>query len=74
MFGTLNLNIAFYNEKKDKVISQHDTPRHHVAKVMKKYLESIKFFLTCHTIQMSDFHIFCSTALQLDRHMDLIER
>ncbi|GFW19725.1 mariner Mos1 transposase [Trichonephila clavipes] len=63
-----------YNERHDKVILQHDNARPHVAKVVKTYLETLKWKVLPHPpysgdLAPSDYHLFRSMALGLaDQH------
>jgi len=55
------------NEKHDKVILQHDNARSHVAKLVKTYLETLKWEVLSHPpyspdIAPSDYHLFRSMA------------
>ncbi|GFU00651.1 mariner Mos1 transposase [Trichonephila clavipes] len=43
-----------YNERHDKVILQHDNARHHVAKVVKTYLETLKWEVLPHPLYFPD--------------------
>ena len=52
-----------YNERHDKVILQHDNAGPHVAKVVKTYLETLKWEVLPHPpyspdIAPSDYHLF----------------
>jgi len=56
-----------YNERDDKVILQHDNARPHVAKVVKTYLETLKWKVQPHPpyspdVAPSDYHLFRSMA------------
>ncbi|GFT77420.1 mariner Mos1 transposase [Trichonephila clavipes] len=56
-----------YNERHDKVILQHDNARPHVAKVVKTYLETLKWEVLPHPLYSpelapSDYHLFRSMA------------
>ena len=56
-----------YNERHDKVILQHDNARPHVAKVVKTYLETLKWEVLPHPpyspdVAPSDHHWFRSMA------------
>ena len=58
-----------YNERHDKVILQHDNARH-VAKVVKTYLEMLKWEVLPHLpyssdVAPSDYHLFRSMAHSL---------
>ncbi|GFX50826.1 mariner Mos1 transposase [Trichonephila clavipes] len=60
-----------YNERHDKVILQHDNARPHVAKVVKTYLETLKWEVLPHPLYSpdlapSDYHLFRSMAHGLD--------
>ncbi|GFW05754.1 mariner Mos1 transposase [Trichonephila clavipes] len=63
-----------YNERHDKVILQHDNARPHVAKVVKTYLETLKWEVLPHLLYSpdlapSDYHLFRSMAHGLaDQH------
>ena len=63
-----------YNEKHDKVILQHDNARSHVAKIVKTYLETLKWEVLPHPpysldVAPSDYHLFRSMAYRLaDQH------
>ncbi|GFX13581.1 mariner Mos1 transposase [Trichonephila clavipes] len=63
-----------YNERHDKVILQHDNARSHVAKVVKTYLEKLKWEVLPHPLYSpdlapSDYHLFRSMADDLaDQH------
>ena len=63
-----------YNERHDKVILQHDNARPHVAKVVKTYLETLKWEVLPHSpyspdVAPSDCHMFQSMAHGLaDQH------
>ena len=63
-----------YNERHDKVILQHDNARPYVAKVVKTYLEMLKWEVLPHPpyspdIAPSDYHLFRSMAHGLaDQH------
>ncbi|GFW69541.1 aromatic-L-amino-acid decarboxylase [Trichonephila clavipes] len=63
-----------YNERHDKVILQHDNARPHVAKVVKTYLETLKWEVLPHPLYSpdlapSDYHLFRSMAHGLaDQH------
>jgi len=63
-----------YNERHDKVILQHDNARPHVAKVVKTYLETLKWEVLPHPpysldVAPSDYHLFRSIAHGLaDQH------
>ncbi|GFX14655.1 mariner Mos1 transposase [Trichonephila clavipes] len=63
-----------YNERHDKVILQHDNARPHVAKVVKTYLETLKWEVLPHPLYspdlaLSDYHLFRSMAHGLaDQH------
>jgi len=63
-----------YNERHDKVILQHDNTRLHVAKVVKTYLETLKWEVLSHPpyspdVAPSDYHLFRSMAHSLaDQH------
>ncbi|GFY16902.1 mariner Mos1 transposase [Trichonephila clavipes] len=63
-----------YNERHDKVILQHDNARPHVAKVVKTYLETLKWEVLPHPLYSpdlapSDYHFFQSMAHGLaDQH------
>ncbi|GFV19017.1 mariner Mos1 transposase [Trichonephila clavipes] len=64
-----------YNERHDKVILQHDSARPHVAKVIKTYLETLKWEVLPHPLcspdlAPSDYHLFRSMAHGLaDQHL-----
>ncbi|KAL4089968.1 hypothetical protein QTP88_024895 [Uroleucon formosanum] len=68
-----------YQERHDKVILQHDNARPHVAKVVKKYLETLKWEVLPHPpyspdVAPSDFHLFRSMAHGLaDQHFQSFE-
>ncbi|CAD7003923.1 unnamed protein product [Ceratitis capitata] len=68
-----------YQERHDKVIVQHDNARPHVAKVVKKYLETLKWEVLPHPpyspdVAPSDFHLFRSMAHGLaDQHFRSFE-
>jgi len=52
-----------YNERHDKVILQHGNARPHVAKVIKTYLETLKWEVLPHppyspNVAPSDYHLF----------------
>ena len=52
-----------YNERHDKVILQHNNARPHVAKVVKTYLETLKWEVLPHPpyspdVAPSDYHLF----------------
>ena len=55
-----------YNERHDKVILQLDNARPHVAKVVKTYLETLKWEVPhppySPDVAPSDYHLFRSTA------------
>lgn len=56
-----------YNERHNKIILQHDNVRPHVAKVVKKYLETLKWEILPHPpyspeVAPSDFYLFHSMA------------
>ena len=56
-----------YLERHDKVILQHDNARPHVAKVVKTYLETLKWEVLPHPpyspdVAPSDYHLFRSMA------------
>ncbi|GFX80013.1 mariner Mos1 transposase [Trichonephila clavipes] len=63
-----------YNERHDKVILQHDNARPHDAKVVKTYLETLKWEVLPHPpyskdLAPSDYHLFRSMAHGLaDQH------
>ncbi|GFT51400.1 mariner Mos1 transposase [Trichonephila clavipes] len=63
-----------YNERHDKVILQHDNARPHVVKVVKTYLETLKWEVLPHPLYSpdlspSDYHLFRSMAHGLaDQH------
>ncbi|GFW09816.1 mariner Mos1 transposase [Trichonephila clavipes] len=63
-----------YNERHDTVILQHDNARPHVAKVVKTYLETLKWEVLPHLLYSpdlapSDYHLFRSMAHGLaDQH------
>ena len=63
-----------YNERHDEVILQHDNARPHVAKVVKTYLETLKWEVLPHPLDSpdvapSDYHLFRSMAHGLaDQH------
>ena len=63
-----------YNERHDKVILQHDNARPHVTKVVKTYLETLKWEVLLHPpyspdVAPSDYHLFRSMAHGLaDQH------
>ena len=63
-----------YNERHDKVILQLDNARFHVAKVVKTYLETLKWEVLPHPpyspdAAPSDYHLFRSMAHGLaDQH------
>ncbi|GFV74163.1 mariner Mos1 transposase [Trichonephila clavipes] len=63
-----------YNERHDKVILQHANARPHVVKVVKTYLETLKWEVLCHPLYSpdlapSDYHLFRSMAHGLaDQH------
>ncbi|GFV95855.1 mariner Mos1 transposase [Trichonephila clavipes] len=63
-----------YNERHDKVILQHDNARPHVTKVVKTYLETLKWEVLPHPpyfpdLAPSDYHLFRSMAHGLaDQH------
>ncbi|GFV54906.1 mariner Mos1 transposase [Trichonephila clavipes] len=68
-----------YNERHDKVILQHDNARTHVAKVVKTYLETLKWEvlprpLYSPDLAPSDYHLFRSMAHGLaDQHFRFYE-
>ena len=56
-----------YNERHNKVILQHDNARPHVAKVVKRYLETLKWEVLPHPpyspdVAHSYYHLFRSMA------------
>ena len=56
-----------YNERYDKVILQYDNAWSHVAKVVKTYLETLKWEVLPHPpyspdVVLSDYHLFRSMA------------
>ncbi|KAG5324080.1 MOS1T transposase, partial [Pseudoatta argentina] len=63
-----------YNERHDKVILQNDNTRPHVAKVVKTYLETLKWEVLPYLsyspdVTHSDYHLFRSMAHGLaDQH------
>ncbi|CAD7000364.1 unnamed protein product [Ceratitis capitata] len=62
-----------YQERHDKIILQHDNARPHVAKVVKMYLETLKWEVLPHPpyspdFAPSDFHLFRSMAHGLADH------
>ncbi|EGI66432.1 Mariner Mos1 transposase [Acromyrmex echinatior] len=62
-----------YNERHNKVILQHDNARSHVAKVVKTYLEMLKWEVLPHSpyspdVASSDYHLFRSMAHLADQH------
>ncbi|CAD7015191.1 unnamed protein product [Ceratitis capitata] len=63
-----------YQERHDKVILQHDNARPHVVKMVKKYLETLKWEVLPHPpyspdVALSEFHLFRSMAHGLaDQH------
>ena len=63
-----------YNERHDKVILQHNNARSHVAKVIKTYLETLKWEVLSHPpyspdVAPSDYHLFRSMVHGLaDQH------
>ncbi|GFV52659.1 mariner Mos1 transposase [Trichonephila clavipes] len=63
-----------YNERHDKVSLQHDNARPHVAKVVKTYLETLKWEVLPHPLYspdlaLSDHHLFRSMVYGLaDQH------
>ncbi|GFX70145.1 mariner Mos1 transposase [Trichonephila clavipes] len=63
-----------YNKRHDRVILQHDNARPHVAKVVKTYLETLKWKVLPHPLYSpdlapSDYHLFRSMAHGLaDQH------
>ncbi|GFT45893.1 mariner Mos1 transposase [Trichonephila clavipes] len=63
-----------YNERHDEVILQHDNARPHVAKVVKTYLETLKWEVLPHPLYSPDlapldYHLFLSMAHGLaDQH------
>ncbi|GFX82569.1 mariner Mos1 transposase [Trichonephila clavipes] len=63
-----------YNERHDKVILQHDNARPHIAKVVKAYLETLKWEVLPHPpfspdLAPSDYHLFRSMEHGLvDQH------
>ncbi|GFT73441.1 mariner Mos1 transposase [Trichonephila clavipes] len=63
-----------YNKRHDKVILLHDNARPHVAKVVKTYLETLKWEVLPHPLYSpdlapSDYHLFRSMAHGLaDQH------
>ena len=63
-----------YNERHDKVILQHDNAQPHVAKVVKTYLETLKWEVLPHLpyspdVVPSDYHLFRLMAHGLaDQH------
>jgi len=67
-------NTPQYNERHDKVILQHDNARPYVAKVVKTYLETLKWEVLPHPpyspdVAPSDYHLFRSMAHGLaDQH------
>ena len=69
-----------YNERHDKVILQHDNARPHVAKVIKPYLETLKWEVLPHPpyssdVAPSDYHLFRSMAHGLaDQHFRSYEK
>jgi len=69
-----------YFERHDKVILQHDNARPHVAKVVKKYLETLKWEVLSHPpyspdVAPSDYHLFRSMAHGLkDQHFQSYEQ
>ena len=61
-----------YNERHDKVILQHDNARPHVAKVVKTYLETLKWEVLPHPpyspdVAPSNYHLFLAHGLA-DQH------
>ncbi|KAG5323515.1 MOS1T transposase, partial [Pseudoatta argentina] len=69
-----------YNERHDKVILQHDNARPHVAKVIKTYLETLKWEVLPHPpyspdVAPSDYHLFPPMAHGLaDQHFRSFEK
>ena len=69
-----NSQQAISKRLKQLVILQHDNARPHVAKVVKKYLETLKWEILPHPpyspdVAPSDFHLFRSMAQGLaDQH------
>jgi len=63
-----------YNERRDKMILQHNNARPHVTKVVKTYLETLKWEILPHPpysldVAPSDYHLFRSMAHGLaDQH------
>ena len=63
-----------YNERHDKVILQHDNARPHVTKMVKTYLETLKWEILPHPpysldVAPSDYHLFRLMAHDLaDQH------
>ncbi|GFY09176.1 mariner Mos1 transposase [Trichonephila clavipes] len=63
-----------YNERRNKVILQHDNVRPHVAKMIKTYLETLKWEVQPHPLYSpdlapSDYHLFRLMAHGLaDQH------
>ena len=56
-----------YQERHDKVILQHDKARPHVARLVKTYLETLKWEVLSHPLYSPDvapfdYHLFRSTA------------
>ena len=56
-----------YEQKHEKVILQHDNARPHVAKLVKTYLEALKWEVLYHPpyspdIVLSDYYLFWSMA------------
>ncbi|KAG5327824.1 MOS1T transposase, partial [Pseudoatta argentina] len=71
----LKINRPQYNERHDKVILQHDNAqKSHVEKVVKTYLETLKWEVLPHPLYSpdvvpSDYHLFQSMAHGLaDQH------
>ncbi|CAD6999866.1 unnamed protein product [Ceratitis capitata] len=67
-----------YQERHDKVFLQHDNARPQVAKVVKKYLEALKWEVLPHLpyfrdVAPSDFHLFHSMAHGLDQNFQSFE-
>ena len=66
-----------YNERHDKMILQHDSARPHVAKVVKTYLETLKWEVLppySPDVTPSDYHLFRSMAHGLaDQHFQSYE-